>query len=80
MAIVAHHNLSDLTHERRPLAHHKAGLQFTRSGYGNRIPTEHVVKLPGEKIWRRVYVCIWSNSGTAYVDVKGDWVVIVGGE
>lgn len=70
-------SLTDLPHERRPLPHHVAGMQYTRSGYGRRIPTEIVVKLPESPRWRRVYVCIFSNSGTAYVAGRdGNWTVI----
>ena len=55
----------------------------TRTGYGKRIPTEYMVKLPGSH-WRRVYCYIFSNSGTCYVDgpKKPDgskaWIVIDG--
>lgn len=41
------------------------GLSFTSSGYGKRIPTEYMVKFNGK--WRRVYCCIYSNSGTLYI-------------
>jgi hypothetical protein len=62
----------------------KRGLSYTRSGYGRRIPTSRMVRLPGETQWRRVYVCIFSNSGTAYVedrrnpkaDGRPGWIVI----
>ena len=77
MAIVAHFNLADLEHKDAPMPWHTAGLTYTRSGYGSKIPTPHMVKLPGGKRWRRVYVSIWSNSGTAYVETQsGDWNVI----
>jgi hypothetical protein len=74
--IVSTHSLTELEHKDAPMPHHKAGLSWTRSGYGSRIPTAHMVKLPGGKRWRRVYCCIWSNSGTCYVDVPGGWAVI----
>lgn len=77
MAIIARHNLNELEHKQVPLPHHTMGLQYTRSGYGRRIPTETMVKLPGSKRWRRVYCCIFSNSGTNYVLTRdGDWIVI----
>lgn len=50
---------------RAPMAHHKAGLQWTATGYGSRIPTEWQVQLHGR--WRRVYLRIFSNAGTAYI-------------
>lgn len=52
--------------EYRPMWWHTAGRTFTASGYGRRIPSPRVVKINGR--WRRVYVCIFSNSGTAYVE------------
>ena len=76
MAIVARHYLDEIEHKEVPLWHHKAGLQFTASGYGRRIPTEHMVKLPGGNRWRRVYCACYSNSGTCYVEQGDDWIVI----
>lgn len=76
MAIISHHYLSELEHKSNPLPHHKLGLSYTSSGYGRKIPTTMMVKLPGTKRWRRVYCCIYSNAGTCYVVVKGDWAVI----
>ena len=52
-------------YKRAPLWHHTARLQFTASGYGKRIPTEHMIKHNGR--WRRVYCCIFSNIGTLYI-------------
>lgn len=54
-----------------PLWWHLKGLSYTRSGYGNRIPTSRMIQFPNEKIWRRVYCIIWSNSGSYYVISKG---------
>jgi hypothetical protein len=51
---------------RRPLWWHERGLSYTTTGYGRRIPTQYVVRLNNR--WRRVYICIFSNSGTLYVD------------
>jgi len=48
-----------------PLWHHTAGLQYTSTGYGRRIPTRTMVRYLGK--WRRVYCCIYSNSGTCYI-------------
>lgn len=39
-------------------------------GYGSKVPTEYWVKTFGR--WRRVYVMIYGNSGSAYVLVKGE--------
>jgi hypothetical protein len=77
MAIVAHHSLSDLESKISPLWWQEKGLQYTRSGYGRKIPTVHMVKLPGSNKWRRVYCCIYSNIGTCYIpDKDGNWIVI----
>jgi hypothetical protein len=48
-----------------PLWWQTQGLQFTASGYGSRIPTRTMVLWNGR--WRRVYVRIYSNAGTAYI-------------
>ena len=37
----------------------------TVAGYGCRIPSHYMVKWAGR--WRRVYVCNYGNSGTAYI-------------
>lgn len=76
MAIVARYSLKELEHKEAPLAHHKLGLSYTSSGYGRKIPTVHMVKLPGKNRWRRVNCCIFSNIGTCYVEVPGGWAVI----
>lgn len=41
------------------------------SGYGNRIPAPYMVRINDR--WRRVYVCQYSNAGTAYVGKPGAW-------
>jgi hypothetical protein len=48
-----------------PLWWQERGLQFTASGYGARIPTRHLVRYNGR--WRRVYCCVYSNSGACYI-------------
>jgi len=56
------------------------GLQQTASGYGSRLT--HGSKVLWSNRWRRVYVCIYSNSGTAYIDGPRDvtgkrpWIVV----
>lgn len=58
-----------------------AGRQYTASGYGRRIPTSYQVRVNGK--WRRVYVCCYSNAGTAYIDgpkvdgKRGPWIVVL---
>lgn len=51
--------------KREPMTHHKLGLSWTATGYGNRIPSEWLVKLHGR--WRRVYIRQYTNSATAYI-------------
>lgn len=49
-----------------PLWWHTSGKQYTASGYGKKIPTVWMVQL--DKRWRRVYCCVFANSGTCYVE------------
>ena len=77
MGIVARYAIEDLEHKTELTAWQRAGLQYTATGYGKKIPTTRMVKLPGSNRWRRVYCCIYSNIGTCYVEDKnGDWIVI----
>lgn len=57
-----------------PMAHHMRGLSYTASGYGVRIPTPYMVKV--ERRWRRVYCCIFSNSGTLYIGRRPDHIIV----
>jgi len=50
----------------RPMQWQKAGLTYTASGYGEKIPTQYMVRTIDQK-WRRVYCRIFSNVGTLYV-------------
>lgn len=52
----------------------KRGLSYNQSGYGRKIPTEHMIKWCGK--WRRVYCCIYSNSGTCYILQGKNWIVV----
>jgi hypothetical protein len=76
MAIIAEHYLTDLERKFEPMPHHKAGLMYTATGYGRKIPTTRMVKLPGSPRWRRVYCAIYGNAGTCYVTSGKDWIVI----
>lgn len=51
---------------------------YSASGYGRKIPTELMVRLGSR--WQRVYVCQFSNAGTAYVVTKADPFLVVGPE
>lgn len=49
---------------------------FTLSGYGGKIPTRHMVQIDGHKRWFRVYVMCYSNSGSAYIETKKEFLHI----
>ena len=76
--IARRYNLNELEHKTSLLPHHEAGLSYTTTGYGRKIPTTNMVKIPGSSRWRRVYCCIFSNVGTCYVEQGADWIVING--
>jgi hypothetical protein len=46
----------------------------TATGYGGKIPTAHMIEYLG--VWRRVYAMVYGNSGTPYVLVKGEPLVL----
>ena len=56
------------------LAWQKAGLTWTATGYGAKIPTEYMVW--NGKRWQRVYCAICSNNGTLYTVSKGQKTVV----
>ena len=74
--IIASTPLHELETKDAPLWWQERGLSYTATGYGRKIPTRIMVKLPGSNRWRRVYCCCFSNSGTCYVEVPGGWHVI----
>ena len=45
-----------------------------RMVYGDKIPTQYMVFIDNK--WRRVYCRVYSNSGTCYVLIKGELVII----
>jgi hypothetical protein len=47
----------------------------TQTGYGVAIPTDYMIKFNDK--WRRVYCCIFSNSGTLYIKApKGEVITV----
>lgn len=50
------------------------GLSYTRTGYGNKIPSSYKVKYLNR--WRRVYSIGLSNVSTEYIIVKGEKVIV----
>lgn len=56
------------------LRHHKAGLSYTTTGYGNKLPTIYKVHVGGK--WRRVYSRCFSNVSSEYVIIDGQEVSV----
>jgi len=56
------------------LPYQQTGLMYTASGYGKKIPTSYMIKYNNR--WHRVYSCIFSNSGTNYIIVKGERITV----
>lgn len=65
-------NESELIHN--PLWYHKRGLMQTATGYGRKIATEKMIKHNGRL--KRIYCCIYSNSGSLYIMDKKEWIFI----
>lgn len=58
----------------KPLWWQLKGLQQTGTGYGGKLSTSKMIKINGR--WHRIYVMCYSNSGSAYVLVKGEIIFI----
>ena len=48
----------------------------SQAGYGRKIATDHMLIFDGNKRKYRVYCCIYSNIGSCYVLVKGQWLFV----
>ena len=59
----------------RPLPWQRAGLQQTASGYGRKLTSSRVVRLPDGRE-RRIYVTQYSNAGTAWIVLDGQKRVV----
>ena len=57
-----------------PLWFHKQGLSQTATGYGRKLKTHYKALTNGRAY--RVYCCIFSNSGTLYIIIKGVEVIV----
>lgn len=66
--------VSETAVRNNPLWWHIAGLSYTASGYGNKIPSAKMVRVGGR--WRRVYVTQWSNAGTPWILLNGVRTVV----
>ena len=49
-------------------------------GYGRKIPTNRLIRLEGEKRWRRVYAICFSNCASHYIMIGGDAYYIHDGD
>ena len=70
---------SVLGFEIKPLWYHDAGLSQTASGYGSKLTTRYRILYrgaDGRRRWRRVYVSVFSNVGTAYIIDNGERLVL----
>ena len=57
-----------------PLWFHERGLQETASGYGRKLHTPYMLCV-GKRLYR-VYCCIFSNSGTRYIQWRGHDIIV----
>lgn len=44
-------------------------------GYGKKIPTDYAIRIGSR--WHRVYVCCFSNAGTAYINTREHRFLVV---
>jgi hypothetical protein len=77
-------NDNDYTTIEKPLWFHNRGLMETSTGYGRKLRTTKMLRLtetgktllsseglsPLNRLYR-IYVCCFSNSGSAYIRVSG---------
>lgn len=64
----------DFTAELRPFKGHPNSGR-NAMGYGRKIPTDYAIRLGSR--WHRVYVCCFSNAGTAYINTKNHRFLVV---
>lgn len=67
-------HLEDLETKHSPLWWQTAGKSYTASGYGRKIPASTMVRI--QKHWRRVYVTIYGNAGTAWIVLNGERQIV----
>lgn len=58
----------------RPLDWQRRGLQETRTGYGPLLKTRYMLRYNGRL--RRVYCRCYGNSGTLFITVHGERVIV----
>jgi hypothetical protein len=55
----------------KPLEWQRRGLQQTATGYGSKLTSRRVVRLPDGRE-RRIYVTCYSNAGSAWITLDGN--------
>jgi hypothetical protein len=70
-----YHNPQPVPVRESLMAHHRAGLTWTATGYGARIPSRYMVQINGK--WRRVYFRCFSNTCTMFIGRKYDGSQII---
>ena len=58
----------------RSLDWQRRGIQETRTGYGPRLKTRYMLRYAGRL--RRIYCSCYSNSGTCFIFVHGERVIV----
>ena len=58
----------------QPLEGQRRGLLETQSGYGSRLHTVYMLRYAGRM--RRLYCCYYGNSGTLFISVNGERVIV----
>ena len=58
----------------RPLDWQRRGLLETQSGYGSRLHTVYMLRYNGRL--RRLYCCYYGNSGTLFIIVRGERMIV----
>ena len=58
----------------KPLWWHKQGIMQIKHGYGRKLTSSKMIHFNGRL--RRIYHCIYGNSGSAYIIHNGQWLYI----
>ena len=74
MTILGYINREDFESRDQPLPWQRDGRSQTATGYGRKLVTSTQIRVNGR--WRRIYVCCYSNAGTAYITKGKDWLVV----
>ena len=58
----------------RVLDWQRRGIQETRTGYGAKLRTRYILRYAGRT--RRIYCTSYSNSGTLFISVRGERMIV----